>query len=50
MHRVRRPRATADVFASLRDAAELEHAAWRLIWFCTATTTFLSVVLQFALG
>jgi hypothetical protein len=50
MHRVRRTRGTADVFAPLRDGAELERAEWRLVWFCTAVTTFLSVVVQLSLG
>jgi len=50
MHRARRPRRTTDVFAPLRDAAELERAEWRLVWFCTAATTFLSVVLKLSLG
>ena len=50
IHRVRRARGSTDVFASLRDGAELERAAWRLIWFCTAVTTLLSVALQLAMG
>ena len=49
-HRVRRTRETPDVFAPLRDVAELERAEWRLVWFCTAATTFLSVVLQLSIG
>jgi hypothetical protein len=47
---VRRIRETTDVFAPLRECAELERAAWRLVWFCVAATTFLSAVLELSIG
>jgi hypothetical protein len=50
MHRVRRARGSTDVFAPLRDVAELERAAWRMVWFSSAVTTLLSVGLQLAIG
>jgi hypothetical protein len=39
-----------DVFAPLRDSAELDRAESRIVWFCTAATTFLSAVLQLSIG
>jgi len=50
MHRVRRKRTVTDVFAPLRDAAQLERAESRLIWASTFATTLLSVALQLSLG
>jgi hypothetical protein len=50
MHRVRRRQPTADVFAPLREALELERAGARLWWACTGATTLLSVLLQISLG
>jgi hypothetical protein len=50
MHRVRRRRPAADVFAPLREAVELERAGARFLWACTATTALLSAFLQMSLG
>jgi hypothetical protein len=50
VHRARRTRRVTDVFAPLRDSAELERAESRMVWFCAAATTFLSAVLQLSIG
>jgi hypothetical protein len=49
-HRVKRARRMADVFAPLREQAELERAVTRFVWSCALATTFVSVVLQLSIG
>ncbi len=50
MHRVRRAHRAADVFAALRDQAELERAVARFVWSCTLATALMSLLLQLSLG
>ena len=40
----------ADVFAPLREQAELERSVTRFVWSCILATTFINVVLQLSLG
>jgi hypothetical protein len=40
----------ADVFAPLREQAELERAVARFVWSCVLATTAISVALQLSLG
>ena len=50
MHRVRRARRVADVFAPLREQDELERGVMRFFLSCTLATTLMSLALQLSLG